>query len=555
MIEWRFKFRSRDPFLILVFCFSFNALALNETLRLRLEQWPTKSITATPAENVFSISNCQISDPVNTKKQIERWLYEPIWTSSQGSLNATGEMLLSYLNSAVDLGLNPQDYHVDCIASLLDESVKRNQDLQNDLEILLTDAFIQYISHNKNGRLNPLVIHPDWFMKGKVKPHYEPYDYLFNITNIENILLSSEADFPEYKALKSEYKKLSYRANKDPKIKTILKPRMIHSEVALLVSQLKSLGFIIHQAETTEYSASIESAVKLFQTSVKLEGDGIVGPDTVKALEDAIHGNSDAIKVNLERLRWLPQQYGSRYILVDIAGFQLQYWDENKARLTMRVIVGKNYRQTPIFHQLMRYVVINPSWIPTYTIATQDLIPKIKSNPNYFKETGMKVFKGWGETQEQLDPNSIKWQEINQKKFPYRFSQPPGPENPLGRVKFIFPNEFDVYMHDTNNPSLFLKQELTFSSGCIRLEKPKELLYMLFEKSKKWPTQRLENILNRNQEITIPLEQTLPVYLLYKTAFLNENGRVSYRKDIYQRDGIVLKALQNSAPRINSKPL
>ena len=110
-------------------------------------------------------------------------------------------------------------------------------------------------------------------------------------------------------------------------------------------------------------------------------------------------------------------------------------------------------------------------------------------------------------------------------------------------------------MHDTNNPSLFLKQELTFSSGCIRLEKPKELLYMLSEKSKKWPTQRLEDILNRNQEITIPLEQTLPVYLLYKTAFLNENGRVSYRKDIYQRDGIVLKALQNSAPRINSKPL
>lgn len=533
--------------ILFLFAFCGEAFAVNESLRLRLEQWIEPTDSKQSAKPIL-ISNCQIADPTSTRQQIEQWFYEPVWTQQQGRLSPTGASLLSHLRSADDLGLNPLDYHVNCIESLEQEaSDQTDSGLQNDLEILLTDAFVRFLTHNRSGRLNPLVVHPEWFIKGRIKPAFETVARAPNPDSLDTLLRESEPDYPEYRALKSELKRLKNAAPFEQRIKSKLKPRMDHPDVAILSSQLNHLGYLKDHNETTIYTSTIETAVKRFQVISKLEADGVVGPDTVKALENALHGSADTIRVNLERLRWLPEQYGDRYILVDIAGYQMQYWEDSELQLSMRVIVGKAYRKTPIFNQLMRYVVVNPSWDPTYTIATKDLLPKIKTNPNYFTETGMKVFKGWGKDQEHIDPNTIDWHTVSPRSFPYRFRQPPGPANPLGKVKFIFPNEFDVYMHDTNNHSLFEKQELAFSSGCIRLEKPIDLLKLLFSRSAKWPAQRLDSILNSNMETTIPLEKPLPVFLLYKTALLGSGGEVVYRKDIYERDSAVLEALNNSA--------
>ncbi|MCP5208468.1 MAG: L,D-transpeptidase family protein [Hahellaceae bacterium] len=537
----------RNLLLLCVLVLSANAYSTNESLRLRLEQWPQVSALSTESALQVYVSSCQILDPVSTRKQIEHWVYEPAFTAQEGGLNSTGNTLLMFLKAADELGLNPLDYHVNCLDRLLTAPQEANQGLRNDLEILLTDAFIQYLAHNRNGRLNPLLVHPEWFIKGRQVPTVENLESMPTADTIASLLRASEPDHPEYSALKAELKRLNESGPTDYRITTKLKQRVNHPEVAILADKLYRLGYLKKPEETTVFSANIESAVRRFQANAKLEADGIVGPDTAKALENAIHGNADVIKVNLERLRWLPEHFGDRYILVDIAGYQMQYWEDNNIRLSMRVIVGKSYRKTPIFNQRMRYVVLNPSWDPTHTIATKDLLPKIKNDPNYFSTTGMKVYKGWGKDQVELDPHAIDWQKVSAKNFPYRFRQPPGTANPLGKVKFMFPNEFDVYMHDTNNHALFSKQELSFSSGCIRLEKPLELLYALFSQNSKWPSQRLDTVLASNIETTVSLEQSLPVYLLYKTALLGPDGAIIYRKDIYERDETVLNALNAMA--------
>ena len=244
----------------------------------------------------------------------------------------------------------------------------------------------------------------------------------------------------------------------------------------------------------------------------------------------------------MERFRWLPE-FGERYLLVDIAAFRLTAWANGEQQLAMNTVVGKSYRQTPIFSGNMRYVVLNPSWDVPHKIASQDILARVQANPAYLAETGMQVFQGWGADQTPIDPAQVDWNALPPKTFPYRLRQPPGPKNALGKVKFMFPNEHSVYLHDTNAPELFNKSERSFSSGCIRLEKPLALLDYLFASHPTWNGERRAATLAGGKETTAMLAEPMPVHLVYLTANVNDSGDVVYRKDIYQRDSRILAGL------------
>ncbi|MEJ2686552.1 MAG: L,D-transpeptidase family protein, partial [Gammaproteobacteria bacterium] len=268
-----------------------------------------------------------------------------------------------------------------------------------------------------------------------------------------------------------------------------------------------------------------------------LNADGIVGPLTRAALNVPAAARVEQIRLNMERSRWLPRDLGNRYVMVNMAGFQLRVLDHGHVVLEMPVIVGKPYRSTPAFSSTLSYLVFNPGWTVPPTIALQDMLPRERRDPDYLNTEGIEVFSGWSKDARRLDPTEIDWSRYGKDHFPFRLYQPPGPTNPLGRVKFMFPNRFDVYMHDTPARELFNRSVRTFSSGCIRVAKPLELAaYLLSDAERTWTVKDVQAEIDTGQTRAMHLPQALPIYLVYWTAWADPDGVVHFRDDIYGRD-------------------
>ncbi len=252
------------------------------------------------------------------------------------------------------------------------------------------------------------------------------------------------------------------------------------------------------------------------------------------------------IIINLERWRWLPQNLGYPNIQINIANFELDVNEDETSVLDMRVIVGKTYRRTPVFSDNMTYLVLCPHWNVPDNIAAQDILPDVKKDPDYLSRLGFKILRGWGADMEIVDPVTINWAELNAKDLNFRFRQDPGPLNALGQIKFMFPNRFNVYLHDTPTRGLFAKTARDFSSGCIRIEKPIELAEYLLKDDSLWTRDTILQNIKKNVEQTVKLPKPIPVHILYWTAWVSPDGAVNFRNDIYQRDNALLEALKEN---------
>jgi murein L,D-transpeptidase YcbB/YkuD len=228
---------------------------------------------------------------------------------------------------------------------------------------------------------------------------------------------------------------------------------------------------------------------------------------------------------------------------VNIADFRLELVEENEVVMAMDVIVGEPFRQTPVFSGNMTYLVFSPSWHLPPTIAREDILPRLKRDPNALAEDGIRVLQGWGENEREIDPNSVDWRRVSSRNLPYHFRQDPGPNNALGRVKFMFPNRFSVYLHDTPARQLFDRAQRDFSSGCIRVERPGDLATHLLLEDPAWTPQRVAEAMASGTEQTVTLPRALPVHLYYLTAWVDENGELQARQDIYERDARLREAL------------
>jgi L,D-transpeptidase YcbB len=301
------------------------------------------------------------------------------------------------------------------------------------------------------------------------------------------------------------------------------------------------------------FSAPLEAAVKRFQRRHGLYADGVVGPRTLAALNIPVETRMLQLMLNMERWRWFPEDLGSRYVMVNIPAFELRLVQDRVETLSMRVIVGRKKRPTPVLFSQMTYLEVNPYWNVPQKIARKDLLPKIQADPEYLVRQGIQVFDSWEEDAPQLDPLAIDWTRLSKNNFPYRLRQLPAARNALGRIKFMFPNAQSVYIHDTPGKSLFKKAQRIFSSGCVRVEDPMALAVQLL-KDQQWNRRRLEKYSASHQNSAIALQAPIPVYLVYFTAWTDTDGQIHFGEDIYDHDRRLLLALLKNAPNGGNGP-
>jgi murein L,D-transpeptidase YcbB/YkuD len=296
-------------------------------------------------------------------------------------------------------------------------------------------------------------------------------------------------------------------------------------------------------ADDTVFDAALEQGLRGFQERHGLDADGTVGASTLAALNVPVEDRIRQIELNMERWRWLPQTLGERYIMVNIPNFHLDVVEHGQALLGMRVVVGRPTRRTPSFSAEMTHLVLNPHWYVPPTIAIQDKLPLLRRDPGYLSRQNFKLFRHGEGGATRIDPRAVDWSSVSARNFPYQLRQDPGPRNALGRVKFMLPNPHHVYLHDTPARELFAKNERAFSSGCIRLENPMELADYLLQDDSQWAQRRRVAGGKRGAEQVVLLPTSVPVHLMYWTAWTSASGVVHFRKDIYERDQALDKAL------------
>jgi murein L,D-transpeptidase YcbB/YkuD len=491
----------------------------------------------------------------------KRRAFEPAWV-----LNDIRLLQAYYLIEAIEAayleGLTPDHYHLRTVKALITEvqeniSKEAPQDPETlvDLDLLLTDAFLLLGCHFSAGCVNPVTIEAEWFTKRGRLDAAAVLDIALNENRVKETLQSLLPPQDSYAKLKQAlraYRKIVIKGGwpaipEGPSLKVGFQDeRIIPLRQRLIIS-----GYL-HPDDnipTVTFDTALENAVKKFQSLQGLDVDGVVGPATLKALNISAEARARQIELNLERMRWIYRDLGQRYIIVNIADFTLNVIEDNRAVLSMRVVVGKPFWHTPVFSGKMTYIVLNPSWNVPKSIALEETIPKIRKDPDYLTKHNMKILKGWSENDEEIDPDTINWSSLDVQNFKYRFRQDPGPKNPLGRIKFMFPNEFGVYLHDTPSKRLFSKSVRSFSHGCIRLEKPLDLGEYVLKGTPDWTREKMLAEIETGKEQIVRLREPVDINIIYLTAWVDDEGSLHFRDDIYKRDARLDKSLGENPPR------
>ncbi len=481
--------------------------------------------------------------------------FKPAWIDDNGLLS-TGDSLVRAIHEADHEGLNPRDYHVKTLDSMLVKlrldfitKVPVNIDYLRDLELLLSDAFLLYGNHLLAGRLNSETIDPEWLTDRPEANMAAILNEALSTGQIQTTLKSLLPNMPCYTQLRKElvlYQSIAMKGGwpivpQGPSLKkgdrgmrvAALSARLIASE------DLKDRPI----AAKSVFDDTLEMAVTSFQERYGLLANGEVGQSTIAALNVPAIEYFRKVAVNMERWRWLPRNLGDRYIMVNIAAFTMDVVENRKTVLSMPVVVGKDYRRTPVFSSKMSYLVLNPFWNVPETIATEDILAAVKKDPNYLVKRNIVVFQGWDD-ETPIDPFKVDWSTVTKENLRYRFRQAPGPKNALGKIKFMFPNKYDVYIHDTPSRADFQRTKRAFSSGCIRVENPFELAEYVLKGNSKWTKKAIREALDNEENYTIRLPEPIPVHIFYCTAWVDEKGKVHFREDIYNRDKLVVEALR-----------
>ncbi len=487
--------------------------------------------------------------------------FEPGWVTDEGVHDAV-EDVVEVLRTADLHGLRPAVYNVGLIEETLHQIREREDDgeapdiaLLADFDLLLTDAYLLFGSHLHVGRVDPQELDAQWRANRRGINMSERLTEALEAGEPAGMLKTLAPQHPEYRALQValvRYRALDAAGGWRP-IPDGPTMRRGDSEerVLALRERLLKTGDLPAEADTADapfFDDALHDAARAFQERHGLEADGLIGRMTTTELNVSARQRAEQIELNLERWRWLPQDLGDRHVRVNIAAFDLQVMEGEQVALDMRVVVGRPYRRTPVFSDRITYLAFAPYWNVPPRMAVVDILPQVQRDVNYLQQQNMRVFRGWGANSQPIDPATIDWQSLSARNFPYRFRQEPGPNNALGNVKFMFPNEFNVYLHDSPARELFRRADRTFSSGCIRVEKPMELAEYLLQDTPGWTLERMRQVINQRVERAVVLREPVPVHILYWTAFMGENGTVHFRRDVYDRDEPLRLAIRMLSP-------
>jgi L,D-transpeptidase YcbB len=463
--------------------------------------------------------------------------YQLVWTSQIDIA-----IFLGALQCAADEGLNPDDYHLKPLQQY-HQKTRNNQD-QLFFELLLTDAFIHYASDMVYGKVNPVKVYPgEWGIYNKKVNLIELLDCAIQEKSITATIESLRPVYKGYNQLQHallKFKSLNAKGGFAivPQDSTI-KPGMNDPRIALIRERLKIIENLTFEPvnDTCAYDSVLVDVVKQFQHHSGLIADGIIGKKTLAALNTPIEKYIQKITINMERYRWLPHQLGEAYISVNIPDFHADVMVADTLVMRMKTIVGRPERKTPVLSSELRYLIINPTWTVPPTILKEDALPAIRRNINYLKRNNLKVVNRGGE---EIDPYTLPWYKYNERNFPYQLVQEPGPSNSLGLIKFQFPNNHRVFLHDTNAHGLFAATNRALSSGCIRIEHPFVLANYLLSTTS-WTNEKLNKVIASGKTQTITIPGQVSIHIFYFTAFVNEQNQIQFRNDMYGWDELLYK--------------
>ncbi|MCH9739782.1 MAG: L,D-transpeptidase family protein [Epsilonproteobacteria bacterium] len=287
------------------------------------------------------------------------------------------------------------------------------------------------------------------------------------------------------------------------------------------------------------FDECLDTAVKKFQKRHGLEEDGIVGAGTRRAMNETIQSKIQKVLLNIDRIKWLPRELKERYLIVNIPEYMLHYVEDETTKDNIAVIVGDTKHPTPIFNENISYIVLNPYWKVPEGIVKREIVPAMVRDPNYLKKQGLEIHTTWSERSPKVSPYNLYWEDYyhGYEKFPYRIMQPPGKKNALGKIKFKFPNRFDVYLHDTPTKHLFKRTKRAFSHGCIRISQPHELFETISTFNDNIDLKKSKKVLKGKRQTQINISNKLPIHIVYLTAGFNaKTGDIEFRNDIYKYD-------------------
>ncbi|MFN3613859.1 MAG: murein L,D-transpeptidase [Rubrimonas sp.] len=490
---------------------------------------------ASPGPSTFAAALRSAIDDADVLAFYEARAFEPLWTDA-----ARTEALLTALRGAEAHALPVARYAPDRLASMPRGDAAA--------EAALTAAYLRYARDVSSGALEPRRVNREI----KVRPPRPVTAELLERAASEDmnaLLASLPPQDPGYAALQREYARLTALAvSADWGAPVPAGPTLrngdIGPRVAALRERLGRLGFAAPATtQPTTFDAGLEAAVLNFQRAFGLIDDGAVGPATLAALNADPAKRAGQIAVNLERARWMNRPLGDRRIMVNLPDYTVTLIDGDRVLFHERVVIGMTDRQTPEFSDEMEFLVLNPTWFVPRSIATKDLLPQLQQDPEAFLRRGMRLVRTDGEPMP-ADLASHDFSIYDANTFPYRIRQQPSDDNALGAVKFMFPNDDAIYLHDTPRRSLFNRDVRAFSSGCIRVRDPLRLAELLFEPQRPDARAFVDGIIATGRERTVYLDQPVPVHLIYRTAWVDEAGALQLRGDIYGRDADVLNALR-----------
>lgn len=503
-----------------------------EQIRERVEQWRGAHAAAVDIQG----------DAVAAFYEQNR--FAPAWTPD------TFDQLLAALRGVAGDGLDPQDYALGELerrrAVLADPRATPQQRAQ--LDLLATDACLAALLHLYRGKVDPATLDTHWNFDPRQLDQAQGLkavrDALAQGT-IDALFARARPQHPYYGQLRTALAKLREVAAQGgwPAIADgpTLKPGSHDPRVPALRQRLQLVGHAVGDGADDLYDPALEAALKQFQREQYLAADGHLGKATLAALNVPVAARIDQLRANLERARWLLHQLQGEFVVVDIAGYQVIYYKDGKPVWRSRVQVGKPYRSTPVFKSKITYLTLNPTWTVPPTILKNDILPKLRKDHGYLAANRIRVLDSQGR---ELSPASVDW--ANPRGIVLR--QDAGPGNSLGRLVIRFPNDYAVYMHDTPHQELFANQQRTYSSGCIRVERPRELAELLLD-DPRWDRAGIDRAIDTLKTQTVMLREPVPLLLAYWTVDLREDGRVGFRPDVYRRDPPLLAAL--ARPRVS----
>ena len=503
-----------------------------------------------------SIKSAKGAIPLRERFYAER-RFQPAWIRDK-KVSDQAQKLLQILREADLEGLNPSDYKVDQAESLLAQFKQGqnggssiNVETWADLDIMLTDAFFSYGVHVSTGRLDPGKWFYQWIPYRRSVDLVQVLNESLDKKDVESALESLPPRYPAYAQLRTElanYRRIAADGGwaAIPE-KTKLKKGSTGHAVALLKHRLVISGDLDAAALgiNDHFDGRLQGALQKFQERHGLNADGVMAEETRKALNFSVEKRIRQIEWNMERWRWLPDELGPRYVMVNIPDYRLFVVENQITIMSMKTVVGKPEQPTPVFMDNMSYLELNPTWNLPNSIVADEMIPKVKKDPNYLTKKRIRIYSNWSTKAKEIDPKTIDWAKINPKKFPYRMIQDTG-VNPLGRIKFMFPNQFDVYLHDTTQKSFFQRSKRMYSHGCIRVERPYDLGEWVLKDDPAWSKTRLLTEIKKGKRQVVNLPKPIPVYVIYLTAWFDTRGHIHFRDDIYDYDKSLEKVLKIS---------